>query len=334
MIENEYGPLNVTIRVYETELLKQSVFDRMLAANSFEEAVNVLRETAYREEVEDVLRTHNYDDMITENLERMYNRLFQIAPDPQIIELATLRYTYQNIKVIIKELISGRDLDELFFPIGRYDLTDIRQAVTLRQSKVLPQAYLTAIQAAIEDYDDYKNIQQLDVLLDRYYFEHLKQLALEIGNPAIIEWINMQIDFTNISTLIRAKYQDRTTNYLRSVLSDAGTLDVETLIQVGTKDARSLIQTLSETKYKDLLSESLITKGIGISSIKFDYYTDNAFMKKMQEAKLQAFGPLPLLAYIFAKETEARNLRLVLSAKENHIDMEETRERMRMNYVS
>ena len=110
--------------------------------------------------------------------------------------------------------------------------------------------------------------------------------------------------------------------------------EIEKLIKLGVSDARTLIQSLSETQYKDVLNESLITAGIGISSIKFDYYTDNAMMRKMQEAKLKSFGPLPMLSFIYAKETQARNLRLVLSAKENHIDAEEIKGRMRLNYVS
>ncbi|UUX33644.1 V-type ATPase subunit [Fundicoccus culcitae] len=334
MFDDEFGSLNVTVRVYENELLTQSIYDRMLAADSFEEAVGILRETSYRDEVEEVLKTHNYDDMITENLVRLYDRLFQISPSPEIVELATLRYSYHNIKVMLKEMIADKDLEDLYFPIGRYDLTELRQAVSLGQSEVLPEEYLQTIRSAKLDYSEFGNIQQVEVLVDRHYFEHLKQIAVTIGDPEIIELVDMQIDFKNISTLIRAKYQDRTPNFLRSVLSDAGSLDVETLIQMGSKDARTLIQSLLETQYKSILSESMITAGIGISSIKFDYYTDNAMMRKMQEAKLKAFGPLPMIAYIYAKETEARNLRLVLSAKENHIDVEETKERMRMNYVS
>lgn len=334
MFDNEFGSMNVTIRVLENDLLNQSMYDRLLTADSFEEAVSILRETTYRDNVEEVLRTHNYDEMITEELEETYRRLFQLSPHPKIVELMTLKYTYQNIKVLIKELISDQDFSELYFDIGRYELTELRQSVSLGKSDILPQTYLDTINSAKLDYSEFNNVHQVEVLIDRHYFEHLKQLALEIGDPEIINIVDMQIDFKNISTLIRAKYQNRTTNFLRSILSDAGSFEIEKLIKLGVSDARTLIQSLSETQYKDVLNESLITAGIGISSIKFDYYTDNAMMRKMQEAKLKSFGPLPMLSFIYAKETQARNLRLVLSAKENHIDAEEIKGRMRLNYVS
>lgn len=334
MYDNEFGSLNVTIRVLENDLLNQAIYDRMLAADSFRDAVSILRETTYRDKVEKVLENHNYDDMITEELVETYQKLFSITPDPKLVELASLRYTYQNLKVMIKEWIAETNFSEMYFDIGRFDLTELRQAVQLGKSEVLSQAYLNTINDAKTDYSEFKNVHQVEVLIDRHYFQHFKQLATEIGHPSIIEMIDMQIDFKNISTLIRAKYQNRTKNFLRSVLSDAGSFEIEKLIQLGVGDARNLIQSLAETKYKDVLNESLITAGIGISSIKFDYYTDNALMRKMQDAKLQAFGPLPMLAYIYAKETEVRHLRLVLSAKENQINIEETKGRMRMNYVS
>ena len=334
MYDNEFGSLNVTIRVLENDLLNQAIYDRMLAADSFRDAVSILRETTYRDKVEKVLENHNYDDMITEELVETYQKLFSITPDPKLVELASLRYTYQNLKVMIKEWIAETNFSEMYFDIGRFDLTELRQAVQLGKSEVLPRAYLDTINDAKTDYSEFKNVHQVEVLIDRHYFKHLKQLAMETGHPTIVDIVNMQIDFKNISTLIRAKYQNRTKNFLRSVLSDAGSFEIEKLIQLGVGDARNLIQSLAETKYKDVLNESLITAGIGISSIKFDYYTDNALMRKMQDAKLQAFGPLPMLAYIYAKETEVRNLRLVLSAKENQINIEETKGRMRMNYVS
>ena len=65
MYDNEFGSLNVTIRVLENDLLNQAIYDRMLAADSFRDAVSILRETTYRDKVEKVLENHNYDDMIT-----------------------------------------------------------------------------------------------------------------------------------------------------------------------------------------------------------------------------------------------------------------------------
>jgi V/A-type H+-transporting ATPase subunit C len=55
-------------------------------------------------------------------------------------------------------------------------------------------------------------------------------------------------------------------------------------------------------------------------------------MGKMKDAKLEVFGPMPILAYIYAKENEVKNLRLILVGKENNLPIKEIRERMRIIY--
>jgi V/A-type H+-transporting ATPase subunit C len=44
------------------------------------------------------------------------------------------------------------------------------------------------------------------------------------------------------------------------------------------------------------------------------------------------FGPMPVLAYIYFKENEVANLRLILNAKEYDLDQNIVEERMRPIY--
>ena len=54
----------------------------------------------------------------------------------------------------------------------------------------------------------------------------------------------------------------------------------------------------------------------------------------MQEGKRIAQGPLPIVAYIQAKEVEVKNLRILLFGKSANMNIDEIRERMRLNYVT
>ena len=83
---NEYGPLNVTIRAQENKLLKQGHFDRMIAANNFDEAVNILRETVYRNDVDDIKEKRK---QIVKRQSVYENTIFLRDP----IKLMTLHYT-------------------------------------------------------------------------------------------------------------------------------------------------------------------------------------------------------------------------------------------------
>ncbi|WP_208558714.1 V-type ATP synthase subunit C [Marinilactibacillus kalidii] len=333
MKDTAYGSSNVLIRVYENNLLNRGHYDRMLAADSFEDAVNVLRETPYRNDVDQIKEDKNYDTMLMNELHQTFDELFEISPNKALIELFGLRYAYHNLKVLFKEKFTDQDLDHLFIPIGRYDISELRQAVRTGVSDVLPQHYMDSIHEVQEDHDQYQKVQAVDIILDRRFFTHMRALADETNEPKIPEMVENFIDFQNLSTLIRAMKQDRTRNFLTTILSSSGSIPKEELVDIASRDLSSATSTLQNTKYRSIIEASVDSDTNEISPVKLDFETDNAYMLMMRDAKLQSFGPLPIVAYIYAKETEVKNLRLILSGKENGVSADGIRERMRLNYV-
>ena len=105
MKDTVYGSSNVLIRVYENDLLTRSHFERMLAAESFEEAVNILRESPYRNDVDRIKNDRDYDSMFMNELHQTFEEMFEIVPNKELVELFGLRYAYHNLKVLIKEEI-------------------------------------------------------------------------------------------------------------------------------------------------------------------------------------------------------------------------------------
>lgn len=332
MSSNEYGALNVTIRAQENKLLKQGHFDRMIAAESFDDAVNILRETVYRNDVDDIRETRDYDGMLMNELERVYDDMFESTPDPELIELSALRYAYHNLKVLFKEQFTGSDMSDLYIHIGRYDISDLRGAVKTQKSDVLPDEYMEGIEELHGQLDETNQASAIDIILDRHYFTHANKLAEQVGNKDIIKLYQEKTDYYNISTAIRAAKQERTRNFIKAILADGGTLDKDKLVASAGLGLNELERYLKSGSYKRLLENATDSNSNHISPIKVDQITDDAYMKKVREAKLEAFGPLPSIAYLQAKETEVTNLRLVLSGKENGIDSDTIRERMRLNY--
>ena len=60
---------------------------------------------------------------------------------------------------------------------------------------------------------------------------------------------------------------------------------------------------------------------------------DNFIMNMMKNAKIIPFGVEPLIAYIYAKETEIKIIRIIMVGKLNNISAEVVRERLRDSYV-
>ncbi|MER1954267.1 MAG: V-type ATP synthase subunit C [Desemzia incerta] len=334
MRDTAFAGSNARIRVYESQLLQNDQFERMLQANSFEEAARVLRDTPYRNDVDELLETRDYDELLSKELQRVYDEMFSLSPDPALVELFSLRYTYHNLKVLFKARMTGENFDSMLIPIGKNPMSDYRQAVEIGKSDELDQAYIDSIQEVLVAEEEYHSIQSVDIILDRRYFTHLRWLAEKIDDREIIDFVKYYIDLNNLSTLSRAIKQRKNRNFLVTILSSSGNIPKETLVELGKESLETAGKLLSEGPFASIVQDSLDPETHELSPVKVDLETDNAIMDKMKEAKLQPFGALPLLAFIHAKETEVKNLRMIFAGKENNLPIESVRERMRMNYGS
>ena len=56
-------------------------------------------------------------------------------------------------------------------------------------------------------------------------------------------------------------------------------------------------------------------------------------MEYVKVAKYKALTIEPLVAYVYAKETEIKNIRIILTGKINQIEPQNIKERLRDSYV-
>lgn len=96
MKATDYAGTNALIRVYETRLLRNEQFETMLQASSFEEAVNVLKDSSYRQDVEKIKENKDYELLIDNEMQRTFKELFEISPEPRLIEF----FLYDTLIII------------------------------------------------------------------------------------------------------------------------------------------------------------------------------------------------------------------------------------------
>ena len=90
---------------------------------------------------------------------------------------------------------------------------------------------------------------------------------------------------------------------------------------------------LSYSNYAEFIKSGIedYTKTSSVSLL--EKLVDNYIMDMMKNAKIIPFGVEPLLAYIYAKETEIKIIRIIMVGKLNNISGEVIRERLRDIYV-
>jgi len=328
----QYGSSNVLVRVYEKDLLSPEYFERLLNADDYDEALRILDETTYHQYLEET--GNNLAESLSRSLEDVYERILEISPSSLLYEYVTLRYTYHNMKLIFKENITDVNLKHLYFSYSPFNQSAIDFAIESGHSTRLPDIYVESINAAREEYEEFQDLYSIDVILDRRYLRHLLLLAEEIGDDRLVEYTKKYIDYRNVITLVRAMSQERTRNFLNSVLSSYGSIPKMEIIDLAHGNYSDVVTYYSSTHLDKVVEQSFDEENEEFMIGRLEAAVDDEWMLFMQEGKRIASGPLPIIAYIHAKEVEVKNLRILFFAKGTDMETDEIRERMRLNYVT
>lgn len=334
MQDTAYKNINTQIRVFELSLFKPEDFDKLLRADSLRSALDLLKGTPYYFDEEEILQTKNFDQFLMTRLKNVYDELYALTPDKEVIQIYSLRYSYHNLKVLLKQKIKEIELEHLLIPIGKDSISTLRNLVKTGQSEILDPIMVEAVQQTLEDHDTFERIEAVDVFMDTYYYKHIRAISDKLKNETISKVIDVMIDLDNLSTVVRSIKQNKSRSFLHTVLSSSGSISKQEIIDATDENGAKALSELYLTKpYADYLTD-ILENNHNINPMVLDRVIEEIIHDFMDEAKFQAFGPMPVVAYIFALEKEITNLRLILVGKDNQIDEATLRERMRPIYGS
>lgn len=294
------------IKVQEKKLLSEDKLIKMLETNSFKEILRILNDTDYSYSIATITRDDEYEKIINGELERVFKFTREISKNNQkIVDLAALKYEYQNLKLLLKD--KGNILDEYNISTGIIDKEEIMNN--------------------FNEVKKYKDLKEACIELDKMYLKHLLKLAISTNIPLFIDYSKISIDRYNVLTFLRLKKQNRNVDYLDDILVDGGNICKEDLIiSYFTNTYLPLFKKKIETK-----SWETFEKNEDILEIEKVF--DNMIISLVKEYKNVTIGPEPIFTYIIAKEYEFKALRLIMSAKLNDIDIELVKSRLRGVYV-
>jgi V/A-type H+-transporting ATPase subunit C len=134
------------------------------------------------------------------------------------------------------------------------------------------------------------------------------------------------IDITNMKSLARVNRLGGSREFLARCLIEGGSIDVAVMLGLHGQPVGAIVDALRFTRYSNLAEEGLR------EGSRFDLLADDFVMSFLKGARHKAFGPEPLIAYVLAKETEIRNLRIIFTGKVNGLTAGAIRERLRETY--
>lgn len=321
------------LRVLETRLLDKAKIDRMIDGDSANEALKVLQESEYAGVMTGVKRPEDYEMVLARELKRVYELMYDASPVKSLVDIMGIKYDYHNIKVILKGMFLQKDFSHMLIPVGMIDVQTLKHSIENNNLGDLNETMKEGIIKAKEVFEETKDPQVIDIILDNTMFKEMREIAKQIDDKFVDKYVKVTIDSTNIKTLLRVKKQKKDKDFLEEVIIEGGEIDKDTLISMLHDAPENISNKLAFTDYGEMIKLGIedFTKSGSVNEL--ERLVDNYIMNMMKEAKYIPFGIEPLLAYIYAKETEIKIVRIIMVGKLNNISGEVIRERLRDIYV-
>ena len=268
------------------------------------------------------------DAALSQAREELLTDLGDGAPDPRYIDIFKLKYDYHNAKAILKAAAMGTSPDRMLMDMGRIGAAELKTAVESGELDKLSGALPAAVAEAKSVLDTTRDPQLSDIVLDRWMYRDMAQVAEDTGSQFLRGYVETQIDAANLRALIRTLRMGKNADFLAGVLFESGTMEPAAILAAANHPAGGLNEIYGPTRFAQAAEagEAALKGG---SLTEFEKRCDDAVSDYLAGAQMIPFGEAPLLAYLAARETEYTNIRILLMGRAAGLSPEVIRSRLR-----
>ena len=303
---------NGVVSSLSKNLISKDSFIRMIDANSNTEALSVLQETNFGAGLT-IDSPFDIEELLNYETKKLLKFIKDESPVEELQQYFMLQYDYSNIASCCKGLILEQDVDSFVMCEGNYEWSKIKDLISSKNFSGFNNNY---IEKALKDFQELASRTpvkgyEVDFLFKNYLYKNLKDMAKK--NAIIKEIVNTRIDIENISNAMRSK-----TLYLfESQMLTVASLSKETLTKIFNKDS-SVLSDISnpilEKFAKLALSENKEKSYVDFEILKNTYVFTLLLPNKFN---IDSLGPFA--SYCFQKESEIKNVRLIMSYQNNNL---------------
>ena len=319
---------SVRIRHAEKKLLTKQQLQRLADAKNLEDAIKLLNETSYSSELSKLDRPENYEQVLSEVLNKTYKEAMEISPEKSLVEILSCKYDYHNLKVLVKENILKEKFDSMYCMLDGNEIEAFRE-LALKNDEGLSKDF----KECLDFFETTKDPQDIDIFIDKKYFEKVLSLAEGFKLEMITEYFKAMIDFINLRTFIRCRKQNQVKETLEKVLIKGGDIETDKILDMFYEDIEILPIKLKAYKIGRVLSKIVEEYKNTNSLNSFEKSMDDYLVEIVRKAKSIHYGAEVIFSFLFAKELEIKNLRLILVGKVNGLSADFIKERLREVYV-
>ncbi len=308
------------IGVLSTHLLSTAQVRRIAEAGSAREALKLLLETGYGENVatEQEIARGDVDLIIRDQLQLTRKRIKELTPDPELTGLFLLPVDTHNIKALLKARLLGTNADAILRDGGNFPLETLKDMIQTKYYEDLPPVYRDVMNRIESGFTRGEADPLLfSAMVDGAMFTQVqKVLDARKEKGFIRDFFSLWADFQNTLSVIRAQNLHWSLNQLKAVLLDAGSIEKSIFEDSLSTPPEQLGARLSQGAHglalEQAISEFAQTNDIGAITKRMQ----EGLMHIIQDARWQAHSLGPIVGYLLAREAEAEALRLIFGALE------------------
>lgn len=315
-MKDQYIFASTRARLFEKNLLTQDQWKRLLQASDYDEALTILQETRYGEEIAKLSQKEDYEQLLSNELIKQAGNISELVRDDVLSSLLYLKYEYHNLKVAIQSDWEEEGFLDLEVPIPGI----------VERSEMKKKAY----REGREEYEKNRNGQRLDELLDRYQYLELLEVTKPLKSDFFTEYRERSADFTNLLTYLRIQMRDEPRALFNSYFVAGGTLSEDFFYAHWEKEMKEIAASIRDSGASGVLKDAFERYLEHGDVSLLERHKDEALYAMAPVADQITYGPEILFGYFLKVEQEIQNLRILLAGKFVGLPAEAIEERIRV----
>ncbi len=322
-MKEQYTYAVARIRAREVSLLSRQDVNRLMACESYEDCVNVLRDKGWGNEALAVESSvFDYQLMLRAEERKLWRLISELVADREPFRVILLPIDYHNLKAAIKGYITESLSEDLFLPSGTVEVSCLSKCIEAGSFTDLPQKMVEPAREAFEKLLHTGDGQLCDNIIDKAMLNAIKAEGESSKVGLIKTYAEFFVASSDIKIALRSQLMSKGREFLSSALVECDSLNVKKLSEVAMMSQADLFEYLEFTPYADVIS--FVVESLQ----RFDIWRDNKIIEIIEAEKYNCFSIGPIIAYILARQNEIKVARIILSGKLNRVETGLIKERL------
>jgi len=321
----------VRTAVMKSLLFKKDDYDKMLKM-SFNEIAKFMQESNYKKEINELATQYSGSDLLeialNRNLADSFKKLIRISPSGLglLIREYTIRKDIDDIKTILRGKFTGAEEKLVIDSITAAGTLSLEYLTSLLKKdsieEILKNNKIMAfdlLKDGLNELNEKKTLVGIENAFDKFYYKHMIKFSKLLPKQGALfrEFLMKEVEILNILTLLRLKKTKFDKEAIKKFIIPSGFKSSILMSLADVDDLEELSRALEKTEFKDVVKkgfEEFKEKG-SLITLETDLYK---YLLK-QAITMLHLHPLSvdvILGYMFAKDIEVRNLKIIVKGKQ------------------